>query len=403
MKYITALFLLMAIGTVNINAVTINLWYTERGRRKKAIEKVAAAFNSSHRKINVKLLLVPFGVFSGRSSYMLKKLFSGPDIFIYSQDFVGVWAEKKIILPLDYFVTKKMRSKYFKQSLAAFQYNKQGTLWAIPRSIYSLCLYYNKKLVKKAPRTMNALLDKAKQFTNRKKGRWGFVYNMGDFYYHTMWLQGFGGRLFKKQGKRYIPRLRSKAMIQSMQYIRKIQKANVCPPVFKDGDDAKLFNSGKAMFVVSGKWFQGEISKNINYGIAQLPIIDETGRRAVPFITVEGFFMVRYCKDQKAAFKVIKYFISAAKSRQFLVRGGIISANKNAYRYSVVNNNPFAKIFRSAVTIARPMPNNPQMKYVWGPMTAALRDILKGANIRKRLKKAQQEVIRAIWKVGPKK
>ena len=38
-----------------------------------------------------------------------------------------------------------------------------------------------------------------------------------------------------------------------------------------------LFNEGKAGIVFSGPWFLGEIAKNIDYGLAVLPKIDEAG------------------------------------------------------------------------------------------------------------------------------
>jgi len=188
-----------------------------------------------------------------------------------------------------------------------------------------------------------------------------------------------------------------------MYYLRKLQKTRICPANMSYEKTAKLFNSGKAMYVVSGDWFRGEISSNINYGIAKMPIINETRKRAIPFLTVEGYYMARYCKDQKAAFEVMKFFTSGPMSRYMATMGKQSPANKRAYRYKDVRNDPINRIIRSAAAVSIPMPNNPEMALFWGPATAALNAILKGANIESSMNKAQSVLLKAIKKMHKKK
>ena len=86
-------------------------------------------------------------------------------------------------------------------------------------SIYKIVLLLNKNLVKWVPQRMSQLIRMGKRYTDSKDGsfgRWGLVYDMGDFYFHTMWIQGFGGRIFKKRGRLYHPQLDSKPVIRSM-------------------------------------------------------------------------------------------------------------------------------------------------------------------------------------------
>jgi arabinogalactan oligomer/maltooligosaccharide transport system substrate-binding protein len=246
---------------------------------------------------------------------------------------------------------------------------------------------------------MNELITVAKQYTDPKDGtlgRWGFVYEMGNFYFHTMWVQGFGGRIFKQVGNLYEPLLNSPAMLESMKYVRKLQAAEVCPPGASGTLVTQLFNRGRAMFVVSGQWFRGEIAKNINYGVASLPIIDESKKPAVPFLTVEGYFMARHCRDQKSAFEVIKYFTSGAMGRYMGIIGKHTPANRGAYQYPAIANEEISKVFRRAADLAVPMPNNPEMALTWSPATSALNDVLGGANIEQTLEKYQKQLIGLI-------
>jgi len=402
----TILFAIVFVVLISatVSGVTISLWHAYRGDEAKAIKIVARAFNLSHRRVQVRLLMVPFGAFSSKLLNTIP-LRTGPDVFIYAQDHVGGWVNSRIILPLNLFVTPSFKRKFYRNTIDAFKYKYKNTLWAVPGSFKNICLFYNKDLIRKVPRTMNGLLRVAKKFTNPNDGafgRWGFVYEMGNFYFHTMWVQGFGGRIFKKRGNNYIPQLNSRAMEKSMHYVRKLQKSGACPKSPSGTLVTQLFNRGKAMFVISGQWFRGEIAKNINYGVSMIPIIDESRprRHGVPFLGVEGYFMARYCKDQGAAFKVIKYFTSAAMGKYMGLIGKQTPANKLAYRkYRALNREPISRVFRKAAKIAVPMPNNPEMALTWGPGTDALNAVLGGANIKRTLRTKQNQLVRAIRKM----
>jgi len=385
-----------------LSGITLNLWHAYRGDEEKAIRIVARAFNLSHRRIQVKLLMVPFGAFSSKLLNTIP-LKTGPDIFIYAQDHVGKWVNSRIILPLDFFVSARLRSHFYPNTLRAFRYKYATSLWALPGSFKNICLFYNKNLVRRIPRKMSQLIRMGKRYTDPKDGsfgRWGLIYDMGDFYFHTMWIQGFGGRIFKKRGRLYHPQLDSQPVIKSMRYARKLRKSGIIPKGASGTLMTQLFNRGKAMFVISGQWFRGEISKSINYGVASLPIIDESKKRAVPFLTVEGYFMARYCKSQQAAFKVIKYFTSAAMGKYMGIIGKHTPANKLAYRrYRILARDPVSKVFRRAANIAVPMPNIPEMSLTWGPATGALNACLGGAPIEATLRRYQRALVRSIRKM----
>jgi len=394
----------MLFAAAAANAATISLWHAYRGQEAKAIQKVAQKFNLTH-KDQVRLLMVPFGAFSSKLLNTIP-LRQGPDVFIYGQDHVGSWVNNRIILSLDYQVRRAggraFLKRFFPNTLQAFRYKYAKALWAIPGSFKNLCLFYNKRLVRKPPRTMSQLIAMGKRFTNPRDGafgRWGLIYDMGNFYYHTMWVQGFGGRIFRKVGRNYIPQIHSAAMANSMRYALKIRKSGIVPEGASDTLMTQLFNRGKAMFVINGQWFRGEIARNINYGVAQLPVIDETGKPAVPFLTVEGYFMARYCRNQKAAFEVIRFFTSKGMAKYFAYIGKQTPANREAYRrYRKLRTEPVSRVFRSAAKFAVPMPNNPEMTLTWGPAVSALNACLGGANIQATLKRFQRQLVASIKK-----
>lgn len=367
--------------------VKINLWHAYRGDEKKAIEQVANTFNITYFDVQITLLPVPFDAMNDKLRTMIP-LGKGPDLFIFAQDFTGEWANNNIIVPIDAMVTKEMIAQFPKYLLMAYVYGDNDNLWALPMSFKNLILFYNKSYISEVPNKWSEVIELARKFTDPKSGpygRRGFVYDMGNFYYHTMWIQGFGGRIFeRRKGTEYFPLLDSEPVYNSIKYVLRLKKL-INPtgdPKGEVGADGatvtELFNSGNALFVVNGQWFRAEISPKINYGVAPFPIIDDipgikgSGRRAIPFLTVEGIFMSSNVKNKQAAFKVMEFIVSPQAGRIFAKIGKQTPANVGAYQYSEVKNDPISRIFIEAAKEAIPMPNVPEMALTWSPATSAL-------------------------------
>ncbi len=385
-------------------AATINLWHGYRGKEKKAIESVTRSFNLAHDDIQVKLLAVPFDALNDKLSSTIP-LGTGPDVFVFAQDFVGAWAEQGLIIPLEAYLTPGITQEYFNKTIAAFNYMYDEAVWALPGSFKNIAMYYNKDKIKNPPQKMSEVMEIAKNFTKPNKGQfgqWGFVYETGNFYYHTMWIQGFGGKIFRSLGMHkgsplMLPLLYSKPMVDAGKFVmNNIISKNVCPIGPSGTLVTQLFNTGNAMFVVNGQWFRAEIDKNVNYGLSPLPIIDAVGKRAIPFITVEGYFMASSSKDQVASVKVIEYFTSAAMGKVMAQEGKQTPANRGSYKYSVVNNDSISTIFREAAQVAIAMPNVPEMALTWDPATSSMNDILGGAEPEKALKDRQIQLMKLI-------
>lgn len=383
---------------------TVNLWHGYRGQEKLAIEKVAESFNLSHPDIQVKLLAVPFDALNDSLRSKIP-LGTGPDVFVFAQDYVGSWAEEGLIVPIESFVDESVTGQYYKKVLAAFNYLYPEAIWALPGSFKNIALFYNKALVSNPPNSVSEMIKLAKQFTNPHAGqfgKWGLAYEIENFYYHTMWVQGFGGKIFRRIGSTaggspiFLPLVYSRPMIDADTFVRdNIVGQNICPDQPSGTLVTQLFNTGNAMFVVCGQWFRGEIDPRIRYGVAKLPIIDALGNRAIPFLTAEGYFLSSGCKNQSAAMTVIKYFTSAAMGKVFAEIGKQTPANKGAYQYASVANDPISQVFVDAASVAVSMPNVPEMAFGWGS-GGALHDTLGGTDPRQACAKCQADIMKQI-------
>lgn len=388
-----ALALLLAFPLAALAQKEIVVWHGYRGGEKAAFEKVVDNFNKTNTgKIKVTTLAVPYDAFADKITAAVPRG-KGPDVFIFAQDRLGGWvAAGNTVEPLDFFLDAPTKGRYLKATLDAMTY--QGTTYGLPLNFKTITLIYNKKLVPVPPKTTAELQAMAKKLTNAPSGRFGLVYWYSDFYYHAALMNGFGGGVFA--GRK--PTLNSPQNAASLDYLLKWINQGFMPAEPSTALITSLFNEGKAGMVFSGPWFLGEVAKNIDYGLAPLPLISEAGNKPMrPWITVEGVYIAAPSKNKDAAYALLKYLTDVPAAKVLALEGRQTPANKGVYADPQVAADPVLKAFRQQVDVAVPMPNLPEMSMVWSPATTAMNvTVKKAAAPKAALDQAQKEVIERI-------
>ena len=373
-----------------LQAQNLVVWHAYRAEEKEAFEKVVANYNASKAgKVKVTTLAVPYDAFADKISAAVPRG-KGPDVFIYAQDRLGGWIEAgNTVEPIDFFIEDPTKARFIPTTLQAMTY--QGTIFGLPFNYKEITMIYNKKLVSNPPKTTTELVAVAKKLTDSKAGKFGLVYSYADFYYHAALMNGFGGGVFKGR----TPTVNSAANIKSLELLLKwIYTDQILPREPSTALVTSLFNEGKAAIVFSGPWFLGEISKNIDYGLALLPTIDEAGGKPMtPWITVEGLYIAAPSKNKEAAYDFVKYATDIAAAKVMAMEGRQTPANKGVYSDPKIANDPVLKAFRSQVDRAVPMPNLPEMTMVWSPATTAMNAITKKASAPKAAMDVAQKAV----------
>jgi len=371
----------------------IVIWHGYRGGEKAAFEAVVENFNKANAgKIKATTLAVPYDAFADKITAAVPRG-KGPDVFIFAQDRLGGWiAAGNTVEPLDFFIDAPTKGRFLKATLDAMTY--QGNVYGLPLNFKTITLIYNKKLVPAPPKTTAELAAMAKKLTNQASGKFGLVYWYSDFYYHAALMNGFGGGVFA--GRK--PTLNSPQNVQSLDFLLKWINQGFMPGEPSTALITSLFNSGKAAMVFSGPWFLGEVSKDIDLGLAPLPNISEAGGKPMrPWITVEGVYIAAPSKNKDAAYEFLKYVTDLPAAKVLALQGRQTPANKAVYADPQVANDPILKAFRQQVDAAVPMPNLPEMSMVWSPATTAMNTIVKKtATPKEALDRAQKEVVQRI-------
>ncbi len=388
--FIAVIFLLSRIAVAQPTEIVV--WHAYRAGEKAAIEKVVAAYNAAKASSGVKVttLAVPYDAFADKISAAVPRG-KGPDIFIYAQDRLGGWIEAgNTVEPIDFFLDKATKDRFLPTTMEAMTY--RGSVYGLPLNYKVITMIYNKAIVQTPPKTSGELVTLAKKLTDRTTGRFGLAYWYADFYYHAALMNAFGGRVFDPGPK---PVLNAPENVKSIELLVKwFDVGGFMPAEPSTALITSLFNEGKAGIVFSGPWFLGEIAKNINYGLAPLPTIDEAGGKPMrPWMTVEGVYVAGPSKHKDQAYDFAMYLTDLPSAKIMAVEGRQTPANKAVYNDAQVAGDPVLSAFRKQVEVAIPMPNLPEMTMVWSPATTAMNTIThKTAAPKAALDLAQKEL-----------
>lgn len=156
----------------------------------RILKPIISDFEKTHPNVKIEILHIPQDYFKKLHLMFASNL--APDIIFVNNLNLPVYS--KFLLPLDNEITK---SEYYTQAIDALSYD--GKLYAIPRDVSTLVIYYNKTMMDKNkipyPNenwTMDDLITKATALSNGKV--FGISYE-SQMYYVLPYLKYFGGNI----------------------------------------------------------------------------------------------------------------------------------------------------------------------------------------------------------------
>ena len=250
--------------------------------------------------------------------------------------------------------------------------------YAIPISIETTALFYNKDLVKEAPKTMSDLTKMA-----LKKGAGSFQFNINDQYTNLGFLLTNGGYIFaEKDGKYDVNNigLNNAGSVKGLKMLQDFVVKDKFMPADITGDIALTnFKEGKSMFYISGPWdIQPLRDAKVNFGVSEIPSID--GKPFKAMSGVQCAFVSSKSKDKDLAWECLDYLTK--ETQQGLYEKGKIPVSKSMLDKKEVKENQDVQGFLKAAKNSVPMPNIKEMNAVWEPMKNVQR-VLQGENPQK--------------------
>ncbi|MCE3199940.1 sugar ABC transporter substrate-binding protein [Paenibacillus sonchi] len=314
------------------------------------------------------------------------------DVVLIPHDNLGKAASASLLLPNDIFA-EQTKAANTEASIVGSSYD--GELYGYPRAAETYALYYNKSLVKEAPKTFDDVIAFGKTFTDKAKNKYGIMWEVGNMYFGYPFIASTGGYLFGKDGtdKDDIG-LNNEGAIEGLKTFVKLKE--VLP--IKSGDinaDIKrsLFSSGDVAMDMTGPWELAAYKQALGdkLGVAPVPTVD--GKTAITFSGIKIFAVNAYTQYPNAA-KLYAEFASSKESQLELNKlVGSIPTNNEALKDPQITGDPYISAFAEQAKNSQPMPSIPEMGNVWSPVNAALPEIWdNNADPKAAMDKAVQQI-----------
>ena len=261
-----------------------------------------------------------------------------------------------------------------------------GKVYGAPAVIESLVMYYNKDLLKEAPKTFAELEELAKDSKYAFAGEDGkttaFLADWTNFYYAYGLLAGNGGYVFGQNGKD--PKdigLANDGSITGINYAKSWYEK--WPKGMQDTEGAAnliqtQFQEGKTAAIIDGPWkAQAFKDAKVNYGVATIPTLPN-GKDYAAFGGGKAWIIPSSTKNLEGAQKFVDFLVSTEQQKAFYDATNEIPANTEARSYAEGKNDELTTAVIKQFKNAQPMPNISQMSAVWEPAANMLFDSVSG-------------------------
>ncbi len=371
------------------------IWHSYRDAERAALDKLISAWNAKHPEIKLTALAIPFDALVDKMQVAIPRG-NGPDLIIFAHDKIGTWARDGLIQPLGKWAGKDRLSRFLPQTITPLVFER--AIYGLPLAFKSLVLFYNTKMVTKAPATMGELIAEAKKHVSKEDGKFGLAYDAANTYFHAGFLHAYGGRLFDEKSREL--KLDSKASIKAAEAVRSLHTdAKILPKGLSSFVVTAMFNDGNVPFVFNGPWFISEIDKSVKWSVAMMPTAPN-GQPLRPYLGSEAVFLSAKAKARDAALVVLDYLTSDEAALLRMKQGKQMVANAKIYENPTWSNDPVIKTFRGQADMAVPMSNAVEAGLAWQPYNNALRKVIFGGKpAAESFKAAQSEADASLAKL----
>jgi len=393
---------------------TIKVWFDDK--KGEYSEEIVKEFNKVHPNI-----IVEYSHKAHLDSREHLKTFgpsgNGADVFQFPHDHLATAVLEDLVLPLPEATRTKIEARTNAASIqaATMKFDEQtkkftndanavAKLYAVPLSVETIGLYYNKKYISQPATTYEQIIADAKIWnetkadgsvsTNAELGNFylGNASHWADSYYMQHIFSAFGWTPFG-------PDLNDSSQVgfegleTAMNWIRNELKPQVTGNgTAKSIPAASLFEEGKIPYLITGPWANDALDKieGFDYDITTLPSIN--GKATKPFSGSIMASVYKYSKNSEDAIKFVEFLNTDAAMKVYYKHTKRLPALKSELLSNVEGVNQNTKLMKMAEQLknAYPMPGIPQVQNFWEPAEAMQVQIWdNNADIREALKNAE--------------
>lgn len=303
------------------------------------LKPMLADFEKQNPDIKIDFMHIPQNYF--QKIHLLFASNTAPDVIFINNLYLPVY--------VNYLEELQRTNDFYPQALDAMSYN--GKLYAIPRDVSNLVIFYNKDLFNKnkVPYPSNNwtfadFLKTAQRLTN--KDCFGISFEEDPLFY-LPYLMSNGGGFYE---------INTKESRDSIRFYADLRKKYHVAPLKSESASAtmgQMFLQGRIAMYLSGHWMVPKLTNDATFSwdVAQFP--KGTNGSIVP-LDASGWAITKSSKHKTEALKLIDYLSSKENGEKFKTSGLIVSARKDVPESS--------KVFANAIKTSRPTPVKPDYR-----------------------------------------
>ena len=293
------------------------------------LENILDDFEKQNPDIKVDFVHIPQNYF--QKIHLLFASNLAPDVLFINNYYAPKYIKADVLEDLSpYFKQEAEEKIFFEKALNNFIYNDK--LYAIPRDVSNLVVYYNKDLFKKYgtayPQnnwTINEFIETGKKLTIQNKC-WGTGVER-NILFLIPFLYSNNTGILDKDGNIII----DKAAEPIQTYADLVNKYHIAPSKSETASLtlAQMFIQQKIAMHISGRWLVPKYREEakFDWDIINFPA---GSNGSVTSIDSSGFAVAKKSKHKRESIKLIKFLTSRSSMEKFAKSGLIVPARKNA-------------------------------------------------------------------------
>lgn len=311
------------------------------------LKPILKAFEIENPNIKIEFMHIPQNYF--QKIHLLFASNTAPDVIFINNLNLPIYAN--VLEPLEI-----PTFEVYPQALQALSYN--GKLYAIPRDVSNLVVFYNKNLFNKKgleyPQkswTLDEFLEIAQHMTDENV--FGVSFEEDPLFYLPYLMSNGGGFLPEE--------INSKESQEALNFYADLRnKYAVAPKKFESASAtmAQMFLQGKLAMYISGRWMVPKLREeaSFDWDIVNFPS-GEKG--SIVQLDASGWAISKSSIHKQEARKLVEFLASKTSISQFSQSGLIVPARKDCADIILDGNKPLnSRVFLDVIKYSKPTPVN---------------------------------------------
>lgn len=366
----------------------LTVWTHLRGEALGWLEQEITSFSQN---FNITVSLEQRDISDIRQQLLQQPENAADVILPMAHDQLDALLEQDTLLDFKPLSTETYLEGYAAQTRLAFQRGNQ--LFALPLYSEGAALIVNTELLPTAPENFAAFVASAQALSDEK--HYGFLYDIGNFYFSYLWLRSAGAYVFARDATGTMQAdaigLATAGAVTGAEHLRQLRfdyqliPAKGANSAVDSSVDSSVdysfadqhFRTGKLAMIYNGPW---ALAAYKEAGIAMqvlpmpLPLSTEEAKQVAGFMSVYGVVVNAKGSQQLTAVDFAKWVARASSQSNLAQQTGYIPTRLAAAEAA---DDALVLGFARALLHAEPMPHIPEMAQVWAPMSEALSVLLE--------------------------